>query len=596
MVKRVKKFRITKKLNFFVERNCLTKIKQFLFFCLCIIVLKIYYLNIMKRKSFLIVALFATLLTYSQTTFVFEGNGNWTDTTQWRNGNYPGTTIAAVDTVEILGELTIAAPTIVTNNGTIESFSSSSGTPVITILGGLVNNNMATFSRTQITTQDDGRIIANDPSELVITNNSTLTNLGNITLFGGTIRVTSLVSSIINDGVFSNSGTVEIASGKFENKSETATANIILNNNGVFTVTNGEVINRGTFRNNANSVLSISRTFTTDVDGRIDNSGDITVSGFSSSLINRGNLNNSKDITISDFAALNCTSGSVYTNQNDSTLTIATNCTLTNTADDFSVRGGKLTNNGTFENQTSIFIIAVGEIENNGTMNNSFGAQINNLGTLSGINTEHSGNFSSDGIIAPGNSSDATGSYKLNGFFTSYTQTTSGSLNIDLGGTTAGDTYDQLIVDRDATLDGVLNVNLVDGFEPSLGDSFTILDQGRNISGTFATENLPNLPTGLAWDTVEYGSEGVVLSVIASLSTIDFDKDKQVALYPNPATDKIFISGIVKSKEVSIYNLGGQEIVNTKLSNVNSGIQIDKLIPGIYVVKIDNVVFKLVKD
>ena len=48
-------------------------------------------------------------------------------------------------------------------------------------------------------------------------------------------------------------------------------------------------------------------------------------------------------------------------------------------------------------------------------------------------------------------------------------------------------------------LGGTLDVVLLNGFVPSLGDSFEIL-QYAQVSGDFGTESYPALGTGLSWE------------------------------------------------------------------------------------------------
>jgi hypothetical protein len=93
-----------------------------------------------------------------------------------------------------------------------------------------------------------------------------------------------------------------------------------------------------------------------------------------------------------------------------------------------------------------------------------------------------------------------------------YTQESVGLLNLELGGTTEG-TYDQLVVTGTAALGGTLNVITINGFIPSAGDSFTLLKYGGTLTGTFSTENLPDLAPGLQW-RIEYHSDAVVLEVV----------------------------------------------------------------------------------
>lgn len=551
----------------------------------------------MKYKILLLLLVLTTSQTFSQTTFTFNGVGDWTDVTKWSLGNYPGKTVDANEIIEIFGKVTISETTIVTNNGAISSFSSANGdTPEVNIIGGLVNNKNINFSRAIITVAVSGRITTNSTSELIITDNSKLINLGRITIFGGTISMNSSVSSITNDGTgaVSNYGSLKVLSGTFENKS---TVNNSIYNSGMFEIANGNVINRGVFFNDVNGVLLNLRTFNNESTGRIDNSGQITVTGLSSGLGNSGSLNNNNKINLEDSSILSMTTNSIFTNQNNGLVLISNSSKIVNNALDFSIQGGKVINGGTIDNNTSLSIGSIGELENNGTLNNNFGAQINNFGTVSGINTIHKGSFTNGSILSPGNTNNATGLYKLDSFFTSYTQTASGSLNIQLSGNIAGDNYDQVTVNRDATLDGTLNVSLINGFEPNPGDVFTILREGRNLSGSFATVNLPTLSGGKVWNAVEYNnSDGVRISVNTTLSVSNIDKESlKFKIYPNPVSDKIYISGVSTISNVSIYDFNGRRILEAELSDVNSSIDLSALPFGVYLLKVKEETFKFVK-
>src|SRR5204863_6269123 len=63
----------------------------------------------------------------------------------------------------------------------------------------------------------------------------------------------------------------------------------------------------------------------------------------------------------------------------------------------------------------------------------------------------------------------------------------SGRLNVEIGGTTAGTTFDQLNVSGVATLDGTLTIALVNGFTPAAPDGFRVLNNANPRTGTFAT-------------------------------------------------------------------------------------------------------------
>jgi len=98
-------------------------------------------------------------------------------------------------------------------------------------------------------------------------------------------------------------------------------------------------------------------------------------------------------------------------------------------------------------------------------------------------------------------------------------------LTIELGGLDAGSEFDVLTIEGVATLAGAIDVDLIDGFEPSGGDTFEILTAGDGVRGTFAVELLPDLG-GLQWD-VSYGANNVVLEVVSPFSA-DFDLDGDV--------------------------------------------------------------------
>lgn len=92
-----------------------------------------------------------------------------------------------------------------------------------------------------------------------------------------------------------------------------------------------------------------------------------------------------------------------------------------------------------------------------------------------------------------------------------YTQNSHGSLNIQIGGLTEGTEYSQLAVANGASLNGTLNINLINGFVPAVGNTFTILT-GTAISGTFSTVKGTVIDSGEHF-TVTYNSTNVTLTV-----------------------------------------------------------------------------------
>jgi hypothetical protein len=65
---------------------------------------------------------------------------------------------------------------------------------------------------------------------------------------------------------------------------------------------------------------------------------------------------------------------------------------------------------------------------------------------------------------------------------------------------------------------GTLDITLQPGFEPMAGEQFDMFSEVSPIGGTFATLNLPALPTGESWDTSDLYTTGVISIVPEPMS------------------------------------------------------------------------------
>lgn len=120
-----------------------------------------------------------------------------------------------------------------------------------------------------------------------------------------------------------------------------------------------------------------------------------------------------------------------------------------------------------------------------------------NGGTVSGLGTINGDVFNAGTLNVGG--MGTTGILSITG---TYTQTSAGTLDIEIGGNTAGTQYDQLVITGSASLGGTLDVSFINGFNPASG-SWTVLLYASEI-GTFA-----NTPFGFS---VNYGSKSVTVS------------------------------------------------------------------------------------
>ena len=129
-------------------------------------------------------------------------------------------------------------------------------------------------------------------------------------------------------------------------------------------------------------------------------------------------------------------------------------------------------------------------------------------GTSSGSGTVN-GNLTNAAQVSPGSSSP--GVLTING---NYTQTAAGALSLKVGGATAGTQFDQLNITGTASLNGTLNVSLIDGFGPSAEESFDVLNFASS-TGNFATLNFPLIGGSPAFVT---NSTPTSLNLVATTS------------------------------------------------------------------------------
>jgi hypothetical protein len=99
---------------------------------------------------------------------------------------------------------------------------------------------------------------------------------------------------------------------------------------------------------------------------------------------------------------------------------------------------------------------------------------------------------------------------------TDYQQGALASMYVDLGGTGSAE-FDRLTLTGTAALDGTLNILLIDGYVPALGDTLEILSADGGVSGAYSSVQRPAaMPASLAFDVI-YNPTDVRLVVISAL-------------------------------------------------------------------------------
>ncbi len=137
---------------------------------------------------------------------------------------------------------------------------------------------------------------------------------------------------------------------------------------------------------------------------------------------------------------------------------------------------------------------------------NMNGGQFNFLGGTLHVDNFNGNLLNQGGTLAPGHSAGATA---ISG---NYTQLAAATLQIEIGGVLPGE-WDTLTGAGNAILAGTIKVVLLNGFQPVLGNSFTIITTNvGNVGGQFDMELLP-ISNGLTFDVI-YNPKSVVLQVI----------------------------------------------------------------------------------
>jgi T5SS/PEP-CTERM-associated repeat protein len=137
-------------------------------------------------------------------------------------------------------------------------------------------------------------------------------------------------------------------------------------------------------------------------------------------------------------------------------------------------------------------------------------------GTFSGDGTIHRLDNANGGGVDNGSPDSVAPGFPIGALHVGgggFHQGSLGHLQVEIGGTTAGTQFDQLLVSGSVTAGGALDVSFVNGFLPHLGESFKILDF-TSFSGNFAAINLPAIASDLMWSTWRIHIDGTLLVTV----------------------------------------------------------------------------------
>jgi hypothetical protein len=389
------------------------------------------------------------------------------------------------------GKLTIAG-TGVNVSTTAASFSN---TGTLTINSG---DRFTAPALTQISgsTLSGGAFVLGGNLDLTATANIT-TNSSVLTLEGGTI-MTGTTNDLAN--LSSNTNSLTLAS----NASFTAAGNFT--NSGALTISKGSTftLTGSNLLTNLSSGTLTSGTYTiggtlqlTNANGGITtNAANLTLTGNSAKILDgtsnalAGFNNNTGTFTLASSATLT-TASSNFTNSGTAVVSKGTTLTVGGTGNSYKQSAGMTTVDGTLVgNGTTGISVTGGKILGAGTLRAN--VSIGGGGTTPTINVGDSGK---------------AGLLKITG---TYAQLSTGTMNVSIGGTTVGTQFSQLQVSGAASLGGTLTAALVNGFTPTVGQTFTVLT-ASSVAGTFSNSTIAiNATEHFA---VSYTPTGVVLTV-----------------------------------------------------------------------------------
>ncbi|MGC4040666.1 MAG: T9SS type A sorting domain-containing protein [Flavobacterium sp.] len=473
--------------------------------------------------------------------------------------------------------------------------------------------------------------------------NGTLNNLP-----AGIIDINIAQVQILGTGtgshIINNSGLIQKSTGTGGN----ALINAVVNNVGTITVQAGSL----TFNNPATTF--VGGTYNTSSGSYIFNSAPVTCSGILSGVLD-GNFNWTSDIIVPTTAAFNFTGtglnnwasgtirgGGTLTNNGilelsggwvgpkfiTGSTTIQNNNTIRVTSDQgITLNGGTINNpaSGIIDLQSPGAIYngtGTNAINNTGllkksasTGNYTIDPIINNIGTiqvdagavsLGSLNNTANGivkgtgsiypptaaNFINNGTFAPGGE---PGTLTIAGDYQSNSNT---RLNVQLYGTTQGTQYDNMIVQSNAVMGGMVVPEL--HFDPAIGNSFIVANTWGTITSCTLAPTANAIYNGMQY-SFSVGCQDdnkVVLTLTQkTLANEEFTLENGIALAPNPAKDFITIANksAVELTDALISDASGRVIQTLKLHNNDNQIDLSSYASGMYFIKINSAEGSVVK-
>ncbi|MGI8482244.1 MAG: beta strand repeat-containing protein, partial [Chthoniobacterales bacterium] len=446
------------------------------------------------------------------------------------------------------------SPTPLTNSGTLRAANGST----LTIYG--LNGGGKALNA-------GGTMEALDLSTFRISSNVTLEG-GTITTRGsGVFRGPGKFSNVTNNGTMAI-GTNEILflagnitnNGTIKMENALAGSDVTLRISGdVAIVGNGTISTADDMSFNKIDADAFGSTLTLGPGQKLSGSS-LSLGSFTINFVNQGLIEVSTPTQGIDVKLSDANNHSNFTNASTGIVRAANGRTLRFSASGLASvtnNGGRLEaiNNGLIQFAGASYTQTAGTFDlQDGKVETQLGLDING-GSLVGNGTITGPVRNNGGMIGPGHS---PGTITITG---NYIQGANGVLTMEIGGTTPGTGYDQLVVGGGATLGGTLNITAINGFKPAVGDIYTLISAG-SFAGSFATVNISGF-TG----RIDYSSNGITLTITSSSALLLNISTRMKVLDGDRALIGGFIVTGSEPKKVLIRGIGPSLPLDGKLQD-----------------------------
>jgi fibronectin-binding autotransporter adhesin len=424
----------------------------------------------------------ASGVTISGGTLTTGGTGTIQANCCFNDGVLDGVTIGSSSVFQVNGSNIEYLNGTITNNGAFQVNSVPPSSAILDIKGSVTLKGSGTL--TMSNSSNNAIMGYGQQGGAAFTNQSTIQGGGSIgpgsssSFTNQHIVTANQTTPLIINGNFSNAGTLNVKTGSTMN----ITGGLFTNFTGGNTLTGGKYMVSGTLGFD-NAKIGV-------------NSANITLTGNAAQIVN--DLNGTKALA------------HLYRNTSAGSISLQAGKIL--------YIGGKLTNLGkvTVGAGSGLqlgalplggYIQTAGSTTVDGALSAPNGMNIQG-GTLVGTGAIAAA-VQSSGSVTAGNSTTSPGKLSING---SYTQNSTGALYISIGGLTVGTQYGQVAVTNGVSLGGDLNIALINGFVPNMGDVF-VITTGSAISGKFATVNGLGINSGEHF-AIAYNATNVTLTVV----------------------------------------------------------------------------------